>query len=1081
MLARHNQVAAPSTPSPNFVGQGKLRFFNRQGKVKDNAHSDLSTPVPRCHYTALLLSTHGKVSRETWSAMRGSNHLDTTIRPVLSAWHLMKFTLPMCFFLVGAGLCRSAPSNLDFNRDVRPILAAHCFACHGPDHEERQAELRLDEPSLENRKLIGAEEPTQSVLLERLFTTDEDDLMPPPETKNPLTETQKNTLRQWVNSGASYEPHWAFQPPQAAALPHDQQSTEARHPLDTFVLEKLQEVDLSLSPKADRFTLARRMHLDLLGFPPTPEETDAYINDTTPNVDERLLDRLLASPAYGERWARRWLDLARYADTNGYEKDRPRSIWPYRDWVIDSINGDQPFDQFTIDQLAGDLRPDATLAQRIATGFHRNTMLNEEGGIDPLEYRFHSLVDRVGTTATVWLGLTMACAQCHTHKYDPLYHRDYYAMMAFFNNAEEPELTIPNIANTQVRGNLEQQIAQLEADLPNQFPSGVSFAESLRTWFHAKASEVVPWETLRPLSMTANLAKLELREDHSLFARGDQTKRDVYDLSFDGHWSGVTALRLEALPDPRLPNSGPGRAYYEGPKGDFFLSELKVELEDRAIKLTHASEDYGKLGIGGGSGGAAQAIDGNEVTGWSTSGREGEPHQAVFQTNTPLQGSGTLRIRLIFNRHYPAALGRFRVAVTRANRPSKAQPFSIEEESLFHTPYQDLSEAQQARLERLFSKHTPVLAEARAKIQELRQRLPVATTTLVFEERPADLSRVTHRHHRGEYLQPKEEVSPAVPALFPSLPASAPSNRLGFSQWLVSDRNPLAARTQVNRDWAAFFGKGLVRTTEDFGYQGASPTHPKLLDWLAVDFSQQGWSRKRLHRAIVSSAVYQQGSRLNETLLNVDPENQHLARAARFRIEGELIRDSALRVAGLLAHKIGGPSVYPPQPANITTEGAYGKLDWKVSKGEDRYRRGLYTFAKRTTPYAMFTTFDAGSGEACLARRDVTNTPLQALTALNDSALLEAAKALGKTTAASSGSSEDKAHQLFRRVLTRHPDSEELHWMLQFLSRQESMLGKTPERAHELMGETDGDPVVPAAWATLARVLLNLDETFLHH
>lgn len=1007
------------------------------------------------------------------------------------------FSLFSLRFLAALSLAASPLAELsvaqddgpNFNREVRPILSAHCFACHGPDPAERKADFRLDQPSDTDRSRIVPENGELSPLLERLVHPDPEERMPPPAAKNPLTDSQIKILREWVKQGAPYEPHWSFLPPIAVSPPKASGPFPGPlHPIDAFVQRRLEEHDLSLSDQADRHTLVRRLFLDLLGFPPTPEETDAYIDDRHPEAEnrlvDRLVDRLLASPAYGERWASRWLDLARYADTNGYEKDRRRSIWPYRGWVLQALNADMPFDQFTVEQLAGDLLPEASLAQRIATGFHRNTMLNEEGGIDPLEYRFHSLVDRVNTTSTIWLGLTMACAQCHTHKYDPLDHRDYYAMMAFLNNADEPELEIPDARIEGRRRALQEKIARRERELPKHFPADRSFDDALTEWFEDLAGGLAEWTFPEISESSANLSKLQALEDGSLLARGDQTKRDVYHLRLAGRWEGVRAVRLEALPHPSLPAHGPGRAYYEGLKGDFFLSEIQLLQDGQRVPFHRATENHAKLGIGGGKASASEAIDGNEVTGWSTSGREGEPHQAVFLLEAPLTSPQPVEIRLISNRHYPATLGRFRLAFSRTSDPEpRAQVMSVSEEMLFRRPWESLSPDERQRVAQLFCEQSPLLAKAREAIAQLRNQLPEHPSTLVFRERPADHPRQTFRHHRGEFLQPRESVAPGLPGLFSDLKGQPPADRLGFARWLVSRENPLAARVRVNRDWSAFFGHGLVRTTEDFGSQGSPPSYPLLLDWLAVDFMDHGWSRKRLHRSMLSSATYRQSSHLDGERLKRDPENRLLSRGSRFRIEAELVKDTALRVAGLLTAKTGGPSVFPPQPPNVTTEGTYGRLQWKVSEDEDRYRRGLYTFSKRTAPYAMFTTFDAGSGEACLARREITNTPLQALTALNDTVFFEAAQTLGRQMVRSPLPDREKVERLFRRALTRPPDAEETNWMLAFLKQQAANLEARPQTARKLTNsESDSSQTVAQAqWTLLARALLNLDETFLHH
>jgi hypothetical protein len=979
----------------------------------------------------------------------------------------------------------------DFTRDVRPILARHCFKCHGPDDKARKGKLRLDvrDPAIgqgkSGRRAIVPGKPDESELIRRIFATDSTEVMPPPATKNPLSEAQKQSLKRWIAAGADYQPHWAFVPPRQAQLPRLRQKDWPRNAIDAFVLARLEAAGLKPSQPADRYTLARRLYLDLIGLPPTPEEADAFVQDPSPNAYEKLVDRLLASPHYGERWARRWLDLARYADTNGYEKDRPRSIWPFRDWVIRALNRDLPFDEFTIEQLAGDMLPGATLDQRIATGFHRNTMLNEEGGIDPLEFRFHAMTDRVATTATVWLGLTLGCAQCHTHKFDPISHRDYYQFMAFLNNADEPEIDVPQPDITVRRWDLEAQIAARTADLPNRFPLApeddarpvhVRRREDLErkfnAWLQQEASRAVRWTVLRPVKAESNLPHLTVLADSSVLASGDQSKRDVYDLTFHTDLRGVTAVRLEVLPDDRLPKRGPGRVFYEGPFGDFFLSEITLTAEGRPVKLTRASHSFAD-----GKHGAAAAIDHDPHTGWSIKGGQGRAHAAVFNLAEPLADARNLEISLLFERYYAAGLGRFRIAVTTDTRSAEARGLPAEIEELLLIPGDQRTAAQHQRLLEQFLLVAPELAAEREAIQKLRNQRPAHPTTLVLSERPPDNPRRTHVYHRGEFLQPEELVEPDVLSILPPLTKDAPRKRLTLAHWLVDPSNPLVGRVTMNRHWAAFFGRGLVRTTEDFGYQGEPPSHPELLDWLAVELVRQGWSIKKMHRLIVTSATYQESSQVPSALLEKDPANKLLARGARVRLEAELIRDAALASSGLLSARIGGPSVFPPQPPGVTVEGAYQALDWKVSPGADRYRRGLYTFSKRTAPYAMFNTFDAPSGEACLARREVSNTPLQALILLNDTVLIEAIQALGRAAAAQQGSVETRAANLFRRCLTRPPSDGELVTLVKFYRAQKQRFVNKELDAGTVAGPGDGDAIERAAWTVVARGLLNLDET----
>jgi hypothetical protein len=1011
------------------------------------------------------------------------------------------------------GFAPAAERALDFARDVRPILAKNCFVCHGPDDNTREAGLRLDRFHSATKEAdsgaapIVPGKPEESELVRRIFSDDEGERMPPSEAKSQLTGEQKETLRRWIAAGARYTEHWAFVPPKQPPLPAVKQSDWPRNEIDHFILARLEAEGLSPSPPADKHTLVRRIYLDLIGLPPTPQEVDAFLADEAPRAYERLVDRLLASEHYGERWARLWLDLARYADTNGYEKDRGRSIWPYRDWVIRALNADMPFDRFTIEQLAGDMLPGATRDQRIATGFHRNTMLNEEGGIDPLEFRFHAMTDRVATTGTTWLGLTTGCAQCHSHKFDPITHNEYYGLMALLNNADEPELDLPSAEmDEQHRRNL-AEAERLLTDLSKEAQSKSDFEARFAEWLQRERERTVDWKPLRPTKATSNMPLLTVEDDDSIFASGDTTKQDLYELEFQPGMEGITALRLEALPDARLPAHGPGMTYYEGTKGDFFLAELKVAgtlrapsaavEEDSAnsadgarsvpATIARASHSYAKNRFGNNPAAAVMATDGDVQTGWSVDGRTGERHTAVFVFEQPVSAE-TLRIEMTFGRHFASSLGRFRISATTHPGGGEARDLPEEVETLLAIPEEKLTDDQRNRLRNQFLLQSPDFAEQTNKIRQLQKR-PEYPTTLVMHERPPTNPRRTFRHHRGEFLQPKEPVEPGVPEVLPPLKAEGEErkaessqrgdrlpDRLDFAKWLVSRENPLTARVTVNRQWAAIFGTGIVRTVEDFGIQGEAPSHPELLDWLALHFMEEGWSLKKLHRLIVTSAAYRQSSRVTPDLLAKDPQNRLLARGPRVRLEAELIRDSVLRASGLLSPTIGGPSVFPPQPASITTEGAYGRLDWKPSEGEDRYRRSLYTFTKRTTPFAMFAMFDAPSGEACVARRDVSDTPLQALTLLNDPMLLEGAQALGKSYAADPRPVEDRIDELFRRCLVRSESEEEQLDLLAFYQAQRQRFHADAAAAKSFAGAESPNVADQAAWASLARALFNLDE-----
>ena len=1002
----------------------------------------------------------------------------------------------IALLLVGASPLSAAKSSssVDFNTEVRPILAAACFKCHGPDEKARKSKLGLDtsDGATADRgghAALAPGAPDRSELFKRITHADPNELMPPPDSNLSLTPGQIDTLRKWIEDGGKYETHWSFTPPSRPVPPAVKDDGWVLNPIDQFILARLEQEGLKPSGEADRHTLIRRLHLDLTGLPPTPQEADAFANDSDPLAYEKVVDRLLKSPSYGERWTRLWLDLARYADTNGYEKDRPRSIWPYRDWVIRALNADMPFDQFSIEQLAGDMLPNASVDQRIATGFHRNTMLNEEGGIDPLEYRFHAMVDRVATTGSVWMGLTTGCAQCHTHKYDPITQTDYYEMMALLNNADEPDLAAPSEAILRRKSAIESRIATLESDLPNQFPpakGGGPIAKrreahlelKFNEWIKDQRAAATAWTVVRPTNMKSNLPKLELLDDGSVFSSGDITKRDVYELSFKpkAFSAPITALRLEVLPDERLPDGGPGRCFYEGRKGDFFLSELTAATGGKAVEFSGASHSFGKISIGSGKAWATNVFDGDGSTGWSTSTEQGKPHQLVLNLETPIANGAEIELEMLFERHFAASLGKFRFSATSSTNAVKASALPVAIEALLARNEKTWTESERSSVQGHFLSVAPELAKPRRAIQALRKSLPEFPETMVMQERAADNPRPTRLHRRGEYLKAEELVAPGLIDALAGATERAPANRLEFARWLASRQNPLAARVTVNRAWQAIFGKGIVRSTADFGTQATPRSHPELLDWLAVEFIDRGWSFKELHRLMVSSATYRQSSVITPGLLQRDSDNRLLARGPRFRVEAEMVRDIALAAGGLLAGKMGGPSVYPPQPESVTKL-AYGTVKWNVVNGEDRYRRSLYTFVKRTAPFAAYLAFDGPTGENCIPRRERSNTPLQALTLLNDEMFLEAARALGRQAAeARNPDPARNATVLFRRCLTRPPNDAELQRILAYQNEQLDRLKKNELSAKEINGGDSDDPK-RAAWTLVARAVLNLDET----
>jgi cytochrome c553 len=989
--------------------------------------------------------------------------------------------------------------SIGFTQSIKPILANKCFACHGPD--QQKAGLRLDEAESAYRTLESGDRaivPNQaeaSLVVDRIFTDDPEALMPPPEKDNPLSAAEKDLLRKWIDQGAGYEKHWAYKPPKRPESPVVQSKEWSRTAIDLHVLANMEHEGLQPSPEADPYVLLRRVYLDLIGLPPTPDQIEQYIQDPRPNRYEHLVNELLMSPAYGERWARHWLDLARFADTNGYEKDRYRSIWPFRDWVINALNEGMPFDEFSIKQLAGDMLPNATEADRVATGFHRNTMMNEEGGIDIEEFRFESIVDRVNTTGTTWMGLAMGCAQCHGHKFDPVSHTEYWQLFAIFNNADEPEIDLHDPVIADQRAQIQSKIQQLTKSLKNQFPNqpgdqeeaiGTQFAEGqyyqqrFDQWLESAVGRAVGWTVLKPGSLHSKFhATLTTLPDQSVLASGDKPNRDIYTIELTCDLPFITGFRLEALAHPSLPDGGPGRAHFFQ-TGDFLLSEFIVETPDDQGGWVRHAFDKATDSHHKDKHEASKSLDGLLDTGWQIGGRTGEDHQAVFALKEAIQRDGEpIRVRITLDQSFihQVTIGRFRLSSTGDDRP-EASGMPADVEALLAGGAKEWEATDMALLEGQFHREAPELEGARKEIITLRRKLPSFPTTMVMLERKPEHTRTTFRRHRGEFLKPREEVGPGVPDMFHDWPEGRPVNRLTFARWLFEPGNPLTARVVMNRTWQAFFGKGIVTTPEDFGLQGAMPTQPDVLDWLAVEFEQSGWDMKHMHRLIVNSATYRQSSKLSEALLEKDPENRWLARGPRFRVDAETVRDIALHASGLLEQTIGGPSVFPPQPAGVG-DLAYGGPGYKESEGADRYRRGLYTYWKRAVPYPGFMTFDAPNPERTCARRIRSNTPLQALTLLNDEIYVEAASSLAKRLLNDQAlSDEERVGEAWMRLVGRPVSSAARQQILNYLQGEAVKLSQAPETVKQLTGvkQVTDATVRLAAWTLTCRVLLNLDE-----
>ena len=926
---------------------------------------------------------------------------------------------------VGAGHRLGAESPVDFNRDIRPLLGRHCLHCHGRDEASREGGLRLD---LRDAVLEAAEsgelplipgDPAASQIWLRISSQDDDERMPPAEAGPRLADAELNLFRRWIEEGATYAEHWSLVPPQRPEIPLIADSAWSNHPIDAFVSQVLDARQLPPNPPADPYELLRRVSLDLRGLPPSPTEVQEYAADPSAAMYERMVDRFLADPAFGERWARVWLDLARYADSRGYGSDPLRTnMWRYRDWVIDAFNRNLPYDQFTIDQLAGDLLPDPSLEQRMATAFHRNTMTNTEGGTDDEEFRIEAVKDRVDTTIQVWMGLTMGCAKCHDHKYDPLTQRDYYRLFAVFNQTqdkdlpdESPTLEAPRPEDitaleqhTQQVTELEKRLADLQAAVASA-PAGAA-AHSMGRWVRIE---------LPGTAKILSLAEVEVfRGDENVARRGKATQSST-------DYEGPPELAIDG-----------------NTNGDFFAAK----------STTHTRQEDNPW--------------------WEVELSDEGPFDRIVIWNR-MDGGSHVR------------LAGFRVQLLSSDRKTVWETQSSEppnpELALSPRP---LTPEEQQRL------------DVERQLSDLRAARPAVPTLPVMVELPAEQRRESFVLVKGSFLSRGERVDAAVPVSFHPLPEGAAVDRLALAHWLLDPRNPLTARVAVNRFWAQLFGTGLVATEEDFGTQGEAPSHPELLDWLACEFRDQNWDMKRLLRLLVTSQTYQQSSRVRPDHLERDPQNRWLARGPRVRLEAEMVRDQALALSGLLSRRVGGPSVYPYQPPGLWRAAFNGERTWPTSEGEDRFRRGLYVFLRRTVPYPSLVTFDAPSREVCTVRRVRTNTPLQALVVLNDPVYVEASQALARRLVSEAGPTPaDRAAYGLQlclcrpaepaqvKVLTQLFDSELAHYR-QDAAAAEAMasqpLGSLPLGSLPLGSQANGLEMAElAAWTVVSNVLLNLD------
>ena len=1004
--------------------------------------------------------------------------------------------------LLTAALAAGKPS---FDRDILPIFEASCTSCHGPEIQESQ--LRLDSEAAVLRGGLGGaavipRDAENSPILRRLLALDEPSM---PFGAEPLPKEAIALVREWIATGdftASHATpttkHWAYVKPRRPDLPEVRNAAWIRNPIDRFVLARLEKEGLSPSAEATKETRIRRLSLDLIGLPPTLEEVDAFVSDESPDAYERVVDRLLSSPHYGERWARPWLDLARYADTHGYEKDNARTMWKYRDWVIDALNRDLSFREFTIEQIAGDMLPGATVDERIATGFHRNTLLNQEGGVDDEEARFETLLDRVNTTATVWLGTTLACAQCHNHKFDPFTQKEYYQFLSFFDHADyeilklgqgeswvvEPELPLPTPEQAERSQRIQAEKAERQSRLETSTPE---LEKDQLHWEDAMRGAEADWTTLVPQEADSlGGATLTLLDDRSFLASGRNPDADTYVVRASCPIPEITeirAIRLEVLEHPTLPRGGPGR----DSEGNFFLSAFEVEAGSDRVPFGEAIADDWQEGY------EIKRVlsEARDDGGWAidrTSSKAPLVRQAVFVPEEPVhcEGAATLTIRLKHEMRRAARnIGRFRISVTGSDDPMRIARLPARLRPVLELPPSDRTEEERPALARVHRSLTPLLEPVRSRIGELEEELEALgiVTALVMKERQDYERPSTPLRVRGSFMSPGARVYAQVPAALHPLASDQMPNRLGLARWLVDEENPLVARVTVNRFWEQLFGRGLVETSEDFGVQGSPPSHPELLDWLATEFTQDGWSTKSILRTIVTSATYRQSSAVTPELWERDSYNRLLARGPRFRVDSEMVRDIHLAASGLLHRRIGGPSVFPYQLDGIWNR-PYSDERWLLSDFPDRYRRGIYTYMRRTSPYPSLVTFDAPSREICTARRVRTNTPLQALTTLNDPAFFEAAQHLAKRMVTEAGSvAADRVVRGFRLCLSRRPNSDELREVLSYRSEQRQRFAEDLEAALAVVeeqwepGPDIADLADLAAWTMVANVLLNLDET----